>query len=118
MSDNYPTDPNDLRNRGTKGVMSALGGVGLLVASALVAHPIVAGIIGGVLAILGLTGVISKKKTDRTAGSIVLIAGGVGLAAIFLHGPIQFLFGLGGVALLGYGAYSIFKFVKGLRQRA
>jgi hypothetical protein len=118
MSDNYPMDPSDLRQKGTKGVMSAIGGAGLMVVSALVASPIVAGIIGGGLALIGLTGVFSKKRTDRSTGGIVLAVGGVAIASAFLHGPLGGLLSLGGLALLIYGGVNIFKFVKGLRSRA
>jgi hypothetical protein len=118
MSDNYPVDSGDLRARGTKGVMSAIGGVGLMVVSALVASPIVAGIIGGGLALLGLGGVFGKTKADRTTGGLVLAVGGIALASAFLHGPLSGLLGLGGFALLAFGAWNIFKFVKGLRSRA
>jgi hypothetical protein len=118
MSDNYPMDPSDLRQRGTKGVMSAIGGVGLMLVSGLVASPILAGIIGGALALLGLGGVFSKKKTDRTTGGLVLAVGGIAIASAFLHGPLSGLLGLGGVVLLGFGGWNIFKFIKGLRSRA
>jgi hypothetical protein len=118
MSDNYPVDPSELRAKGTKGVMSAVGGAGLMVISGLVASPILAGVIGGVLAFLGLTGILSKKKADRTTGGLVLAVGGVAIASAFLHGPLSGLLGLGGLALLVYGAVNIFKFVKGLRSRA
>jgi hypothetical protein len=118
MSDNYPANPEDLRSRGTKGVMAAAGGVGLMIVSALVASPIVAGIIGGALAFLGFTGVVSKKRTDRSTGAIVLAIGGVALASAFLHGPLGGLLSLAGLGLLGFGGWNIFKFVKGLRTRA
>jgi hypothetical protein len=116
--DNYPVDSSDLRSRGTKGVMSVVGGVGVLVVSALFGSPILAGIIGGGLALLGLSGLFGKTKTDRTTGSVVLIAGGIGLASAFLHGPFHSLLSLAGIGLLGFGAWNIFKFIKGLRNRA
>jgi hypothetical protein len=98
--------------------MSAIGGAGVLVVSALFASPILAGIIGGALALLGLTGIFGKTRTDRSTGGVVLIAGAVGLASAFLHGPFHFLLSLGGVALLAFGGWNIFKFIKGLRSRA
>jgi hypothetical protein len=118
MSDNYPVDSSDLRSKGTKGVMSAIGGVGLLVVSALVASPIVAGIIGGALALLGLNGVFGKTKSDRSTGGVVLIVGGIAIASAFLHGPLSGLLSLSGLVLLGFGGWNIFKFVKGLKSRA
>lgn len=118
MSDNYPVDPSDLRDRGTRGVMSAIGGVGLLGISALVATPVVAGVVGGILALLGLTGVFSKKRSDRSTGGLVLAVGGIAVASAFLHGPLSGLLSLGGIILLGFGGWNIFKFVKGLKSRA
>jgi hypothetical protein len=118
MSDNYPVDSSELRQKGTKGVISAAGGAGLMIVGSLVASPVMAGIIGGVLAILGLTGVVSKKKSDRSTGAVVLGVGGIAIASAFLHGPLSGLLSLGGLALLVYGGINIFKFVKGLRSRA
>jgi hypothetical protein len=118
MSDLYPVDSTELRSRGTRGVMAAIGGVGLLGVGALVSTPIVAGIVGGVLALAGLTGIFSKKKSDRSTGGLVLAVGGIAIASAFLHGPLSGLISLGGVILLGFGGWNIFKFVKGLKSRA
>ncbi len=118
MSDNYPMDPSDLRNRGTRGVMSAAGGVGLFVVNALLHIPVVGWVIGGGLVVLGLTGLLGKTKTDKTTGGIMAAAGVAGLAAILLPKALGFMLTVGGLALLGYGAYNIYKFVKGLRDRA
>lgn len=118
MSDNYPVDSNDLRGRGTKGVMSAIGGVGLLGVNALLSIPVVGWVVGGALVILGLSGLFGKSRTDKTAGTIMVAAGAAGLAAIILPHVLHGLLWIGGIGLLGYGAYNIFKFVKGLRDRA
>ncbi len=84
MSDNYPVDSSDLRGRGTKGVMSAIGGVGLLGVNALLSIPVVGWVVGGALVILGLSGLFGKSRTDKTAGTIMVAAGAAGLAAILL----------------------------------
>jgi hypothetical protein len=118
MSEYYPVDSSDLRARGTKGVMSAIGGVALLGVSVLVSNPIGAGIVGGALALLGLSGVFSRNKSNRGTGGIVLIVGGIALASAFLHGPLGGLLWIGGLALLAVGGWNIFKFVKGLKSRA
>jgi hypothetical protein len=118
MSDNYPMDPQELRNRGTKGIMSAGVGVGLLVVNAIIHIPVVGWIIGGGLAIFGLSGLFGKTKTDRASGTILLAAGAAGLATIFLPHLTSFLLGAGGLGLIAYGAWNIVKFVKGLRSRA
>jgi len=118
MGDYYPVDPSDLRQRGTKGVMSAIGGVGLLGVNALLGIPVVGWIVGGGLVLLGISGLFGKSKTDKTTGSLMLAAGAAGIAALVLPGLTHGLLWLGGMALLGYGGYNIFKFVKGLRSRA
>ncbi len=115
---NYPVDSGDLRNRGTKGVMSAIGGIGLFVVNGLLSIPVVGWVIAGGLVVLGVTGVLGRSKTDRTSGGIMMAAGALGLGAILLRGPTHFLLGAGGFALLAYGAYNIYRFIRGLRDRA
>ena len=118
MGDNYPVDSSDLRARGAKGVMSAIGGVGLLGVNALLSIPIVGWVVGGGLVLLGISGLFGKSKTDKTMGGIMMAAGAAGLAAILLPHFTHALLGLGGFALLAYGGWNIYKFVKGLRSRA
>ncbi len=115
---NYPVDSSDLRSRGTKGVMAAVGGLGLLAVNALLSIPVFGWIVGGALVFLGVSGIFGKSKTDKTAGGIMLVAGAAGLASILLHKFTGFILGAGGLALIGYGAWNIYKFVKGLRDRA
>jgi hypothetical protein len=116
--DNYPVDSSELRGRGTKGVLSAAGGLGLLGVNALIHIPVVGWILGGLLVAVGISGVFGKSKTDKTSGAIMMAAGAAGLAAILLPKFTSFLLGAGGLVLLGYGAWNIYKFVKGLRDRA
>jgi hypothetical protein len=118
MGEYYPMDPQEIRNRGTKGIMAAGAGVGLWVVNALIHIPVVGWIIGGGLVFLGISGLFGKSKTDRASGSIMVAAGVAGLATILLPHLTNFLLGAGGLALVGYGAWNIVKFVKGLRSRA
>ena len=115
---NYPVDSSDLRSRGTKGVMSVVGGLGLLGVNALIHIPVVGWILGGLLVAVGIGGIFGKSKTDKTSGAIMMAAGAAGLAAILLPKFTGFLLGAGGLILLGFGAWNIFKFIKGLRDRA
>lgn len=115
---NYPVDSGDLRGRGTKGVMSAVGGLGLLGVSALISIPIVGWVICGGLVFLGVSGLFGKSRTDKASGGVMIAAGAAGLAGILLPHLTRGLLGMGAFALLAYGAYNIFKFVKGLRDRA
>jgi hypothetical protein len=116
--DNYPVDSSDLRSRGTRGVMSAVAGVGLLGVNALMHIPVVGWILGGALILVGISGIFGKSKTDKTSGGLMMAAGAAGLAAILLPKLTGFLLGAGAIALLGYGAFNIYKFIKGLRNRA
>ncbi len=118
MSDYYPVDPADLRARGTKGVMCAIGGVGLLGVNAILSIPVVGWIVGGGLVLLGISGLFGKSKTDKFTGGLMMAAGAAGLATIVLPHLTHSLLGFGGFALLAFGAWNIFKFVKGLRSRA
>jgi hypothetical protein len=118
MGDYYPVDSSDLRARGTKGVMSAIGGVGLLGVNALLSIPIVGWVIGGGLVVLGISGLFGRSKTDKATGGIMMAAGAAGLAALLIPHLTHALLGLGGFALLAFGGWNIYKFVKGLRSRA
>jgi hypothetical protein len=130
MSENYPVDPSDLRARGTKGVMSTAGGVGLLVVNSILHLPLLGGIISGALVVVGLGALFGRSKTDKVAGGIALLAGMAGLSTVLYKLPVlggvlgsiggfaSFVIGAGAVVLLGIGGWNIYKFVKGLRSRA
>ena len=64
--DNYPVDSTELRGRGTKGVMSAVAGLGLLGVNALIHIPIVGWILGGILVVVG----IGQSKLRDLAGQL------------------------------------------------
>jgi hypothetical protein len=118
MSDNYPVDPTELRSQGTRGIMAAGAGIGLWGVNTLLHIPVVGWIVGGGLIVLGAMGLFGKSKTDKVSGSVLLGAGALGIASIFLKGLTSFFLGVGGLALVGYGIWNIFKFVKGLRDRS
>jgi hypothetical protein len=124
--DNYPVDSRDLSKRGTRGIMSTGAGIGLLIVNSIIHFPLVGAIIGGGLVVLGLTGLFGRTKTDKLAGTAAVVVGIAGLSTVFRHIPIlgaiagfsSWIVGAGAVALLGYGIWNIYKFVKGLRNRA
>jgi hypothetical protein len=126
MSDNYPVDSRDLSKRGTRGIISAGAGVGLIIVNSILHFPLLGGVISGALILVGLAGLFGRSKTDKLAGGVALVAGAAGLSTVLRHVPIlgaiagfsSFVIGAGAVALLGYGAWNIFKFIKGLRNRA
>jgi hypothetical protein len=126
MSDYYPVDTNELRARGTKGVMSAIGGVALLGVNTILHLPLLGAVISGGLVLVGLGALFGKSKTDKVVGGIALVAGAAGLSSVLHAVPIigavagfsSFIIGAGAVALLAFGGWNIFKFVKGLKSRA
>jgi hypothetical protein len=126
MSDNYPVDSSDLRARGTKGVMSVIGGGALLIVNSLLHLPLLGAILSGGLVIVGLGALFGKTKTDKVVGGVALVAGIAGLSVLLKAIPIlgaiaglsSFAIGAGAVALLAFGGWNIFKFIKGLRSRA
>ena len=118
MSDSYPTETSELRKEGTRGVIATGAGVGLWIVNGLLHVPYLGAVIGGALAILGLLGLLARNRTDKTTGVVMIAAGGAGLASIILPGLSSFLFGIGGLALVGFGAFNLFKFVRGLKSRS
>ena len=117
MSD-YPYDPSALRSRGTRGVISTASGLGLWVVNALVGIPVVGWIISGGLVFLGIMGLVGRERTDKSTGAVLMGAGALGLASIFLRGLTQFLFGFGGFALVAYGVWNLIQFARGVKNRS
>ena len=120
MSDNYPVDSKDLSKRGTRGVISAGAGVGLIIVNSILHFPLLGGVISGALVLVGLAGLFGRSKTDKVAGGVALLAGAAGLSTVLRSVPIlgaiagfsSFVIGAGAVALLGYGAWNIFEIHK------
>jgi len=104
--------------RGTRGFISAGAGIGLLGLNVLVSIPVVGWVIGGGLALLGVLGLGGGTKTDRTYGTVALVAGAATLLAQLHIGPLHFALGAGGIGLLAYGAFNLFKFFRGLRNKS
>jgi len=82
--------------------------------------------LSGGLVIVGLGALFGKTKTDKVVGGVALVAGIAGLSVLLKAVPIlgaiaglsSFAIGAGAVALLAFGGWNIFKFIKGLRSRA
>jgi len=126
-----PMDSNkELTNRGVRGIGATVGGIVLLVVRGIASAGggIVGLVLGGIALVLGASGLKSSSSADKTGGAITLGAGALlalaGLSRFHipvisgLAGFATGLVGLGALGLLGYGAWNIFKFVKGLRNRA
>lgn len=99
---------------GVQGVVSVAGGLGSIILAAVTAHPVLGVIVG---AVIGLAGVaLSSSKHDRTLGVATTVVGVAAVfASLFRAGGILVA---GGVILLGIGAYSLFKFFRGLKSRS
>jgi hypothetical protein len=109
-----------LNKRGTRAVGMTAGGVGLMILG-VVAHGFLPALIaGGVVFLIGAAVGSSKDKGDKNVGLGIMGAGV--LAAVagipFLGGLASWLLGTAGIGLLAYGVFNIFKFVKGLRNKA
>jgi len=118
MSDNYPSDPTELRKQGTRGVISTGAGLALWIVNGLFQVPVLGVVLCGVLAALGVLGLLGKDRTDRSTGVVLMAAGGAGLVSLVLPWLRDFLFGAGGLALVGFGLFNLFKFLRGLKSRA
>lgn len=117
MESNLPVDPKDLTDKGTKAVMSTAGGLGLLGVNALLSIPVVGTVISAGLLGLGAIGLFGKSKTDKASGTVLATAGIAGLTTLFMPGLAHSLLSLGGIGLLGYGAYNLISFLKGLNSK-
>jgi hypothetical protein len=119
MSDIEPR--SQVSKNGVKGVGALAGGVGLLLLSALSAHFVLGLIAGGILTVVGFS--LTGTKSDRTAGWVTAVAGIV-TAVSAVSRVLHFLPNLGwlmwipGVALIGAGVWSLFKFFRGVRSRS
>jgi hypothetical protein len=100
-------------------LVGAGGIIGGIVTFALGGMGIPGIILGGIAAVLGISGAFSKD--NKLPG---YIAAGAGIVVILanLHFPILgglsgFLLGAGGIALLALGGFSLFKFIKNMMKR-
>lgn len=99
---------------GVQGVVSVAGGVGSIILAAITAHPVFGIIVGGVIGLAGLA--LSSSKHDRTLGVVTTVVGAGAIAASIFH--LGGLLVTGGIILLGVGAYSLFRFFRGLKSRS
>ncbi len=118
MSDNYPVEQKDLSEKGTKGIMSAGAGVGLLAINMLMGIPILGWALSAGLLALGAIGLFGKTKTDKVSGSLLTGAGAVGLLTIIMPGLARSLLSLGGVGLLIYGIANFAGFLSAIKKKS
>ncbi|MFH2116120.1 MAG: hypothetical protein ABIJ86_16595 [Spirochaetota bacterium] len=118
MGDYYPADAGEVRKHGMRGVISTGAGVAMLLFNTLLHLPVVGWILGGGMIALGIMGLAGKARTDKTTGMILLGAGALGLGSFLLKGLTSFFLGLAGIGLIGFGAFNLIKFVRGLKSRS
>ena len=108
-----PVSSNELVRRGGKGVAGLAAGAGILLLRGL-AGSVLGGVVGGVLLVSG-TALLALRKTERPTGAILAGAGALTLLASF--GVGSGLLAIAGVGLIGAGAWSLYRFWKGLQSR-
>ncbi|MDR3276334.1 MAG: hypothetical protein LBT11_03840 [Treponema sp.] len=120
--DNLPdkkyTPTNMLSKQGVTAVGGIVGGVGLMILSAL---PSIFGIVaGGVVGIVGIGALLSKDPADRKPGIIITAAGALSiLAKVGVVRPFAgTLLSIGAIGLLALGIWNGIKFLKGLKNRS
>ncbi|MCE1207005.1 MAG: hypothetical protein LWX00_06330 [Spirochaetia bacterium] len=106
-----------MSEKGTKGIMSAAGGVGLLAVNALLGIPVVGWVLSAGLLGLGAVGLFGKTKTDKVSGGLLSAAGVAGLMTVFMPGLARTILSAGGTGLLIYGLVNIGGFVMGLKKK-
>ena len=115
MGDIVPRET--VAKQGVKAVGGIAGGIGMLVLSSLGSLPLVGPIIGGAVALAGLA--VSRTKEDRRAGLVITT---VGAATAVSTLPVLGALGgtvllIGGIGLLGLGAWSGYQFISNLHKR-
>ncbi len=101
----------EISKEGIRAVGGLVGGAALLL---LTLNPIFGIVGGGLLAAVGI-GVAASKK-DRLAGGVLGAAGALGLLnGIFGFAGTWLILGSAGLA--GYGAYSLYQFIRKLKTR-
>jgi hypothetical protein len=119
MSDIVPREK--LTKQATQGVVSVAGGIGAFVLAGITAHPLLGIIVGGVITIAGLA--LSGSKHERGSGVVTTVVGVATLAASVpllsrvFGGLVHGVLIAGGIILVGVGAYSLFKFFRGMKSR-
>jgi hypothetical protein len=121
MNDIVPS--RTLARQGVAAVAGIGGGLALLILNAI---PVVNIVAGGAIALLGFGALSSHAPEDKRGGAVAAAAGGLTVLSHLDKVPLigafsglaASLVNLGIVGLLGMGAWSAYKFIKGLKTRA
>lgn len=102
-----------------RNAMTGIGGIGgglaiLAVSSVITGNPIIGLVVAAGMGFGGYT--MTKSAEDRTAGKVLMGVGAI-TALSALTGFGSGIFSLAGIGLIGWGGYSIYKFLKGMKSR-
>ena len=109
----------------TQGAFAIGGGIAILVVGGIAAVPVIGQIVGAVIGaglLIGGLGLRSKNKGKSGASPVILAAlGGLTLASALslplLGGIAATVLTISGLGLLGFGAWKIWSFYKGYKER-
>ena len=102
-----------------RNAMTGIGGIGgglaiLAVTSVVTGSPIIGLLVAGGMAAGGYG--MTRSAEDRTAGKVLMGVGAL-TAVSAVTGVGSGIFSLAGIGLIGWGGYSIYKFLKGMKSR-
>jgi hypothetical protein len=103
----------------TQGGFALGGGVALLIFKGIAGIPFVGPIVGGAMLIAGLV-MRGKGSTGDKLSSLALIGlGAVSVATIIpgIGGLASFLMGASAIGLIGFGAWKLWQYYKGMKAR-
>ena len=117
--DEYPST-STLSKQGITAVACTAAGIFLIILQGIIARPVAAFIIGGIVCIIGIASLLSKDTTDKKAGAII---GGAGVLVLLSTIPrigaiAKVLMTIGAVGLLALGIWNAIKFFRGLKKRS
>ncbi|GHV83981.1 hypothetical protein AGMMS50212_13210 [Spirochaetia bacterium] len=110
----------DLSNKGVNAVFGIAGGIALMVLGVVLSKLSFLGpIVGAIVTIIGISGILSKSKSDKKGGAITCA---VGIIILLLRVPaVSVIAGtvlrVGALASFGLGIWNGIKFLIGLKSR-
>jgi hypothetical protein len=110
---------DQLSRQGMRGLGGVAGGIALVVVGGAIGSTIGSMVVGGLVGLVGLAMLTSKG--NRKAGLLAIAIGAVTFLTLQVKpiaGLARFLLTVPGIALIGFGAWSLVKFFKNLKARS